>query len=57
MYVGFYLPRRERVSTRVSKLHHIAYDPNNPDHQYRSHSLLLLELAGSMGPSVLSYLK
>ena len=49
---------RERVSTRLSKLHiHIAYDPNNPDHQYRSHSLLLLELAGSMGPSVLSYPK
>ena len=45
---------RERVSTRVSKLRHIAYDPNNPNRQYQSHSLLILGLGGSMGPSVLS---
>ena len=48
---------RERVSTRVSKLHHIAYDPNNPNRQYQSHSLLILGPGGSMGPSVLSYPK
>ena len=50
------------VSTRVSKFDsfiHIAYDSSNPDTviDLKSRSPLLLGIGGSVGLSVLSYLK